>query len=206
MTTSRANASPPRSACRGRCIPRPGPSWRPRYKPGEFNAARQRMATMPRGATLIETTATIAPGFTHRQRARHGRRAAHHAGEVRESGADAGGRAADRVARGICARHCRKARIAEGLAAIQARYPALDIGSYPFYRPTGGGVAIVAKGTDGAAAEAADRRGHGPDDRAGGQPGARRAAGRLRRARLNARGGAAYPTAVQHARRCILCP
>ena len=24
------------------------------YKPGEFNAARQRMATMPRGASLIE--------------------------------------------------------------------------------------------------------------------------------------------------------
>ena len=45
--------------------------------------------------------------------------------------------------------------IAEGLAAIQARYPALDIGSYPYYRAQGNGVAIVAKGTDIAAAEAA---------------------------------------------------
>ncbi len=34
------------------------------YKPGDFNAARQRMATMPRGATLIETTVSIAPGFS----------------------------------------------------------------------------------------------------------------------------------------------
>src|ERR1700743_1172589 len=34
------------------------------YKPGEFNAARQRMATMPRGATLIDNAISIAPGFT----------------------------------------------------------------------------------------------------------------------------------------------
>ena len=34
------------------------------YRPGEFNAARQRMATMPRGATLIDNPVSIAPGFT----------------------------------------------------------------------------------------------------------------------------------------------
>ena len=37
----------------------------------------------------------------------------------------------------------------------QAKFPALDIGSYPYYRPSGNGVAIVAKGNDPAAAEAA---------------------------------------------------
>jgi len=43
--------------------------------------------------------------------------------------------------------------IAEALEAIQKRHPDLDIGSYPFYRPTpgstgfpGGGVALVSKG------------------------------------------------------------
>src|SRR3978361_2402835 len=36
------------------------------YKPGEFNAARQRMATMPRGATLIDNPISIPPGFTIR--------------------------------------------------------------------------------------------------------------------------------------------
>ena len=46
-------------------------------------------------------------------------------------------------------------RIAAGLAAIQARYPDLEIGSYPYYRPAGNGVAIVAKGADAAQAEAA---------------------------------------------------
>jgi len=45
--------------------------------------------------------------------------------------------------------------IAEGLGTIQLRYPDLDLGSYPFYRPSGNGVALVAKGTDVAAAEAA---------------------------------------------------
>jgi len=44
--------------------------------------------------------------------------------------------------------------IAEGLGGIQSRFPALDLGSYPFYRQTGGGVALVAKGTDPAALDA----------------------------------------------------
>jgi len=38
--------------------------------------------------------------------------------------------------------------IAEGLGAIQDRYPALDLGSYPYYRLNSNGVALVAKGTD----------------------------------------------------------
>ena len=45
--------------------------------------------------------------------------------------------------------------IAEPLGAVQAKFPELDIGSYPFYRPSGNGVSIVAKGTDAAHAEAA---------------------------------------------------
>jgi molybdopterin-biosynthesis enzyme MoeA-like protein len=38
--------------------------------------------------------------------------------------------------------------VAAGLEAIQKRYPDLDLGSYPYYRSTGNGVALVAKGTD----------------------------------------------------------
>jgi molybdopterin-biosynthesis enzyme MoeA-like protein len=44
--------------------------------------------------------------------------------------------------------------IAEGLGQVQCRYPDIDIGSYPFYRASGNGVAIVAKGTDLTAADA----------------------------------------------------
>ncbi len=124
------------------------------YKPGEFNAARQRMATMPRGARLIETTVTIAPGFSignvHVM-----------AGVPRVMQAQfeslaprlAGGRPI--VARAVHAAGLPEGRIAEGLAAIQVRHPALDLGSYPYYRDSGHGVAIVAKGTDPAAAEQA---------------------------------------------------
>ena len=39
-------------------------------------------------------------------------------------------------------------QIAEGLGAIQARHPTLDIGSYPYYRPDRSGVALVAKGLE----------------------------------------------------------
>jgi molybdopterin-biosynthesis enzyme MoeA-like protein len=124
------------------------------YQPGEFNAARQRMATMPRGATLIETTVTIAPGFSignvHVM-----------AGVPRVMQAQfeslaprlVGGRPV--VSRAVHSAGVPEGRIAEGLAAIQARYPALDIGSYPYYRDSGNGVAIVAKGTDAALAEQA---------------------------------------------------
>jgi len=38
---------------------------------------------------------------------------------------------------------------------VQRRYPQLDIGSYPYERGTGNGVAIVAKGTDPALADRA---------------------------------------------------
>jgi len=45
--------------------------------------------------------------------------------------------------------------IAEGLAEVQKHHPDLDIGSYPFYRASGNGVSLVAKGPDATAAEAA---------------------------------------------------
>ncbi len=124
------------------------------YAPGEFNAARQRMATMPRGASLIENPISIAPGFTignvHVM-----------AGVPRimqamfESLAPTLAGGAPILSRAVHTARVPEGRIAEGLAAIQARYPNLDLGSYPYYRKDASGVAIVAKGTDAAAAEAA---------------------------------------------------
>ena len=124
------------------------------YRPGEFNAARQRMATMPRGASLIENAISVAPGFTignvHVM-----------AGvpRVMQAMMDVlvptlkGGPPI--ASRAVHVLGLPEGVIAEGLGRIQARFPAIDIGSYPFYRPTGNGVAIVAKGPDEAAAEAA---------------------------------------------------
>ena len=124
------------------------------YAPGEFNAARQRMATMPRGASLIENAISIAPGFTignvHVM-----------AGVPRimqamfDSLAPTLAGGAPVLSRAVHTARVPEGRIAEGLAAIQARHPDLDLGSYPYYRKDASGVAIVAKGTDAAAAEAA---------------------------------------------------
>jgi len=124
------------------------------YQPGEFNAARQRMATMPRGAELIDNPVSIAPGFTIGN--------VHvFAGVPRimqgmfECLAPILAGGPPIVARAVHAPGLPEGRIAAGLAAIQDRYPALELGSYPYYRPAGNGVAIVAKGADAAQAEAA---------------------------------------------------
>ena len=123
------------------------------YAPGTFNAARQRMATMPRGAVLIDN-GHIAPGFS--------------VGNVHvmagvpsimrlmfEALAPTLQGGAPVISRSVHATGVREGDIAAGLTGIQARYPALDIGSYPYFREGGSGVAIVAKGTDEAAASAA---------------------------------------------------
>ncbi len=124
--------------------------------PGDFNAARQRMATMPRGAVLIDNIISIAPGFTMGN--------VHVlAGVPRimqamfEALAPTLKGGPPVVSAAVHANGLMEGRIAEGLAAIQARYADLDIGSYPYYRPGGGGVAVVAKGTD---ADAVQRAAH----------------------------------------------
>ena len=45
--------------------------------------------------------------------------------------------------------------VAVGLAKIQERFPELEIGSYPFFRPSGPGTTIVFRGTDPAAIDQA---------------------------------------------------
>ena len=55
------------------------------------------------------------------------------------------------VSRSVHAMPMLEGTIAEGLSAIQARFPTLDLGSYPFERDGRYGVSLVAKGTDAAA-------------------------------------------------------
>ena len=139
------------------------------YKPGDFNAARQRMATMPRGASLIETTASIAPGFSignvHVM-----------AGVPRimqaqfEAVATTLKGGLPIISRAVHAKGVMEGALAAELSAIQGRFAMLDIGSYPYYREGGGGVAIVAKGTDVPAAEAAIREVTALMQRLGGSP------------------------------------
>jgi len=117
------------------------------YKPGEFNAARQRMATMPRGATLIDNAISIAPGYTlgNVHVLAGVPRIMQAMFEALAPRLHGGPPVASRT---VHADGVMEGRIAEGLEAIQSRWPELDIGSYPYYRMGGGGVALVAKGQD----------------------------------------------------------
>ncbi|MBB3896824.1 competence/damage-inducible protein A [Roseococcus suduntuyensis] len=131
-----------------------------RDPPVEFNAARLRMATLPQGATPIRCAMTTAPGFSmgnvHVM-----------AGVPRimqsmfEALAPSLAGGVPVVSATVHALGVYEGNIAEALAAVQARFPALDVGSYPFYRShgpqgfTGGGVALVAKGVSQEQVEAA---------------------------------------------------
>jgi len=116
------------------------------YQPGELNEARLRMAHIPEGATLIDNPISRAPGF-----------------QIGNVFVMAGvPRIMQAMFDGIKYRLTGGARIlsrsvtcalpegiiAAGLGALQQRYAELDIGSYPFYRQGGGGVALVLRGTD----------------------------------------------------------
>ncbi len=111
------------------------------------------MATMPRGATLIDNAISIAPGFTiGNVHVMAGVPRIMQAMFATLLPALPGGTPVQ--SRAVHAVGLLEGAIAEGLGAVQVRFPDLDLGSYPFYRATGNGVALVAKGTDPAALDA----------------------------------------------------
>ncbi len=117
------------------------------YQPGEFNAARQRMATMPRGAALIDNPISTAPGFTiGNVHVMAGVPRIMQAMFTRLAPSLAGGLPVE--TRAVHVMGLGEGVLAEGLGVIQARFAATDIGSYPFYRASGNGVTLVASGTD----------------------------------------------------------
>lgn len=116
------------------------------YKPGELNKARLRMAHTPEGADLVENPISGAPGFqvenvfvlagipsvmqamfeSLRHRLTGGERLLSHTivAELPEG------------------------RMAEGLGAIQAANPDVEIGSYPFHKEGRYGSRLVLRATD----------------------------------------------------------
>jgi molybdenum cofactor synthesis domain-containing protein len=117
-----------------------------RYKPGEFNEMRKRMARIPDGASLVKNSVSTAPGFQ--------------IGNVFVmAGVPMIMRAmleeiAPRLARGAPVHSATvEARIAEGriaaaLARIQEGHKNVALGSYPFYREDVSGVQLVVRGRD----------------------------------------------------------
>ena len=126
-----------------------------RYKPGEFNEMRQRMARIPDTASLILNSVSTAPGFQignvfvmagvpmvfkamledAASRLRHG---------VPVVSATVSARVAE-------------GRIAAALARVQEAHKTVAIGSYPYYRDDGFGVQLVIRGRDAEAVETAAR-------------------------------------------------
>jgi molybdenum cofactor synthesis domain-containing protein len=113
-----------------------------------FNAARQRMATFPRGAVPIANSVSMAPGFSignvHVMAGVP--RIMQAMFDALEPSLPQGVPIEMRAVHGF---GVMEGSIADGLTAIAAAHPDVDVGSYPFRRDgLGGGVAIVAKGTD----------------------------------------------------------
>lgn len=126
---------------------------REHYGPEGLNAARLRMARIPVGAALIDNPVSHAPGFRVENvfvMAGVPRIASAMLDTVKHT--LAGGA---RVESRAVTAYVREGDLAEGLGAVQERFPTVEIGSYPFVRGTRIGTSIVCRSVDAAAAEAA---------------------------------------------------
>jgi len=134
----------------------------------EFNAARQRMARTPEGASLIDNPVSTAPGFrignVHVM-----------AGipQVMQAMFDGmkhllvgGAPVMSRAVSGFLP----EGVIAGELGALQQRYPEIEIGSYPFQRQGKAGSTIVLRGTERDRLEAATEEYRQLHRRLGGDP------------------------------------
>lgn len=120
-----------------------------RYRPEELNPARLRMAAVPQGSLLIDNPVSQSPGF------RIGNVFVM-AGVPRIMQAMFDGiRHSLKGGPSLIARSItiwvQEGLLAEGLAEVQQAHGAVELGSYPFLREARLGVAVVGRGTDGAA-------------------------------------------------------
>ncbi|OZA08225.1 MAG: competence/damage-inducible protein A [Rhodobacterales bacterium 17-64-5] len=118
-----------------------------------FNEARQRMARIPDGATLIDNPVSIAPGFTLGNV--HVMAGVPRIFEAMLAGVLSG------IAHGmpLLSRNLRmlkgEGEIATAFAAFAAQYPDLQMGSYPFNVNGSFGTNLVVRGTDATRLDAA---------------------------------------------------
>ncbi len=116
------------------------------YPPGELNEARLRMARTPEGASLVENPISAAPGFQMENvfvMAGIPKVAQAMFESLRHT--LSGG--APLLSRAVVA-ELPEGKMADGLAAVQAAYPDVEIGSYPFYREGRYGARLVLRSTE----------------------------------------------------------
>jgi molybdenum cofactor synthesis domain-containing protein len=113
---------------------------------GPFNAARQRMARIPYGASLIGNSLSGAPGFQiGNVFVMAGIPAVMQVMLEDVRGRLAAGKALSSV---TVSAHLGEGTIAAGLAALQKQYPDIPLGSYPFNKDGKFGTSLVARGSD----------------------------------------------------------
>jgi molybdenum cofactor synthesis domain-containing protein len=117
------------------------------YPPERVNEARMSMADMPEGVELIDNPISVAPGFRiENVHVLPG------VPKIMQAMLDGvlptlkGGPVVHSRAVTVLAPEGDVA--AAGLGDLQARFPMLEIGSYPFWRPEGPGTTIVLRGTE----------------------------------------------------------
>lgn len=122
----------------------------------EFNAARQRMARIPDGATLIDNPISTAPGFTiGNVHVMAGVPNVFHAMVASVLPTLTGG--APLLSQSLQVNRG-EGEVAGPFGALAAEFPDLSMGSYPFQRNGAHGTNLVIRGTDGAQLDAAMQR------------------------------------------------
>ncbi|HVM85751.1 MAG TPA: molybdopterin-binding protein [Candidatus Binatia bacterium] len=116
------------------------------YGEANLTEARLRMAHVPEGAALVDNPVSTAPGF------RIGNvyvlAGVPAICQAMFDGLKGGLSRGDPVLSKTVSAYVGEGVIAKDLGALQERYPALDIGSYPFFRQGRFGASFVIRGTD----------------------------------------------------------
>lgn len=116
------------------------------YAPGEFTAARQRMAMTPQGASLIDNPVSRAPGFRiGNVFVMAGIPRVMHAMLENALPQLAGGRTMLSAGFDV---FLPEGRFGAELGAVQKLFPRVSIGSYPFHRDGRYGASLILRATD----------------------------------------------------------
>jgi molybdenum cofactor synthesis domain-containing protein len=126
------------------------------YPPERVNPARLKMADMPDGVELIDNPVSVAPGF--RIENVHVLPGVPKIMQAMLDGLLSTLKGGAQMRSRAITVFAPEGDVANaGLGDIQARFPMLEIGSYPFWRPEGPGTTIVFRGTEpGAIGQAAE--------------------------------------------------
>jgi molybdenum cofactor synthesis domain-containing protein len=123
------------------------------YPPERVNPERMSMADMPEGAELIDNPVSVAPGFRiENVYVLPGVPKIMQAMVQELVPTLTGG---EKMRARTITLFTPEGDVSKGLGEIQAAFPELELGSYPFWRPQGPGTSIVIRGTDQARIDAA---------------------------------------------------